>query len=84
VALTDDEKCRIIARDIRTPWSRKRLARAMCGLRYDPPSRLETIITPLYLDLEDLQERVSRRAFSWFLRTFVGIDNRSREDLERR
>ena len=56
----------------------------MCGLRYDPPSRWETIITPLYLDLEDLRDRVRGRAFSWFLRTFVGIDNRSREELHRR
>lgn len=84
MALTPEQKNEIIARDIRTPWGRKRVAKAMCGLGYAPPSRLETILTPLYLDVKDLQERVSRRSYSWFLRTFIGIDNRSYDEIHRR
>jgi hypothetical protein len=72
--MTDDEKCSIIARDIRTPWSRKRLAKAMCGLSYDPPSRLEKMITPVYLRWEELRSK--QHVLHWFLRTFVGIDDR--------
>jgi hypothetical protein len=82
--LTNEQKCEMITRDIRTPWGRKRLAKAMYGEGYDPPSEFELRWTPHYLWAEDLWDRFSRRTYSLFLRTFVGIDNRSYDEIHRR